>query len=145
VNLTVAVCIYKENDVENTCLVETISLPEFCQLYNIQKIDLLKLDIEGAELEVLNNLDEEFLVNNILQITVEFHEFLDPTVVPKIKSIIKKIRGLGFYHICFSRTYGDVLFVNKKFIQISSIEKIELFLTKYVKGVHRITERLIKF
>jgi FkbM family methyltransferase len=38
----------------------------------IPEIEVLKLDIEGAELEVIHSLDDEFF-RRISQITVEFH------------------------------------------------------------------------
>src|SRR3989344_1033681 len=133
---------YKESNVENHCLVETISLPEFCRVNNIEKIDLLKLDVEGAELAVLDHLSDAFLVNRISQITVEFHEFLDPTVVPRIKGIIRKLKRLGFYCLIFSRTYGDVLFVNGGFIRLSSLAKLDMLFTKYERGFFRIAKRL---
>jgi len=131
---------YKEK--ENFCKikVETISLPEFCGLNNIGKIDLLKLDIEGSEMLVFKKLEDEWIVKKLIQITVEFHEFLDPSVVPEIKAIIKRLKRLGFYYLPFSRTYGDVLFVNKSFINLSLIDKIRIFVTKYKRGISRILD-----
>ena len=132
---------YKENKNVDKIKVKTIHLPEFCTLNNIDKIDLCKLDIEGAEIQVFNHLEDEWIVNKLIQITVEFHDFLDPTIVPEIKGIIKRFKRLGFYYFLFSRTYGDVLFVNKSFIKLSLIDRLIIFITKYERGISRILGR----
>lgn len=145
-NLGDSICsslFFNEGAQENYCLVETISIPEFCYSNNIQKIDLLKLDIEGAEIVVLQNLQDDFLINVVMQITVEFHEFLDVTAIPEIRKIITKLEKLGFYYFPFSRTYGDVLFVNKNFIKLSILSRLDIFLTKYRRGITRLISRLI--
>lgn len=54
---------YKESETVNAIEVQVITLPEFCTKHGIQKVDLLKLDIEGAEVPVLAGLDEAFLVS----------------------------------------------------------------------------------
>lgn len=134
---------FNEGAHENHCLVETTSIPDFCYLNGINKIDLLKLDIEGAEIVVLKDLQEDFLINTVVQITVEFHEFMDVTVIPEIKQIIARLKELGFYYFHFSRTYGDVLFVNQNFIKLSIFFRFKIILTKYQRGITRFVGRLI--
>lgn len=73
--------------------VETISLKDLAEKYN--KIDLVKMDIEGAEWECLMNVDEETL-SRIQQITVEFHDFIDPSLKDKSENVVKRLTNLGF-------------------------------------------------
>ena len=40
------------------------------------KIDLLKINIEGGEYEVLENLIENDLIKNIDNIQIQFHDFV---------------------------------------------------------------------
>jgi FkbM family methyltransferase len=134
---------YKEKNINNTCEVNTTDLESYCIEKNIPKIDLLKLDIEGAELLFFNTISSDFLSNHISQITVEFHEFLDPKVIPNIKETIKKMKNAGFYYKVFSRTYGDVLFINKKFIRISMINDFQISYIKYKEGIKRIIKRAL--
>jgi len=53
--------------------VAVISLSQFCRDYGIHEIDILKLDIEGSEYDVLDDLFESGLINKIRAIYVEFH------------------------------------------------------------------------
>ena len=67
-----------------------------CEL-GVTDIEVLKMDIEGAELEVIDSLDDEFL-RNISQITIEFHDFLGVRHYPRSfrkNRAIKKHRILG--------------------------------------------------
>ncbi|XOV66292.1 MAG: FkbM family methyltransferase [Fluviicola sp.] len=57
---------------ENTVDVKTISIPELLAPY--EYIDLLKIDIEGAEIEVLKNIGTSF--NKVDHVFIEFHSFL---------------------------------------------------------------------
>jgi FkbM family methyltransferase len=41
----------------------------------VAEIEVLKLDIEGAELEVIDSLSDDFF-HNVGQLTIEFHDFL---------------------------------------------------------------------
>ena len=89
--------------------VETIKAPvktlkslaqEFCH----QIIDLLKMDIEGAEYDVIDNLEEQGVEIN--QILIEFHHMYKGISLDDTKNAIDKLRKLGFelFHIS-QRTY----------------------------------------
>lgn len=84
-----------------------------------REIDLLKVDIEGAEYELLANTPEEDL-KRFRQITVEFHDFLDPRLRLRNAAIVRKLRRLGF-SVIHSGTdykhgskYYDTLFYKKE-------------------------------
>jgi FkbM family methyltransferase len=77
-------------------------------------IDLLKVDIEGAEIEMLTTADPT-LLRTIGQITVEFHgdSVFGFGMYREVKQAIQRLRGLGFLALNFSRPLRtDVLFVN---------------------------------
>ena len=66
-------CSLKNNsNLKNTILVKTITVKNIMQSHNIKEISLIKLDIEGAEIEVIKN----FISDKIFpkQILVEFDE-----------------------------------------------------------------------
>lgn len=54
-------------------IVETININTLIKDYNIDKIDFLKVDCEGGELDLFNTIDKEYLSNNIIKIAIEYH------------------------------------------------------------------------
>jgi hypothetical protein len=88
----------------------------------ISKIDLIKFDIEGAEIEVLNSASDAFL-KSIPQITVEFHDFLGLTPVETVVATVRRLESLGFFTLKMWRNaWGDTLFVNRQLLQPSAIQ-----------------------
>lgn len=73
--------------------VETVTLDKLLAPY--KKVDMVKMDIEGAEWEVLLNSADETLLK-ICQLSVEFHDFLDKSNSPKTLACIKRLKRLGF-------------------------------------------------
>jgi len=55
----------------------TLSWKAFCKKYGINKVSVLKLNIEGAEYPLLNSMDS-YDFQNIDQIAVSFHDWLNP-------------------------------------------------------------------
>lgn len=107
-------------------------------------IDLVKMDIEGEELGVLEHAPTEALAR-IVQLTVEFHDFLDHASLPRIKAVIKRMRLLGFQAVKFSwRSYGDVLFVSQQHAPLSLGQRFWLrFRYKYGSGTGRMLKRVV--
>jgi len=54
-----------------------ITIPELMSRYGIDKLDLLKIDIEGAELELFSNGDL-FWLERVTTIAIELHDHLRP-------------------------------------------------------------------
>jgi FkbM family methyltransferase len=116
--------------------VQGITLKKFLLDQEIKRVDLLKIDIEGAEIEVLNNVSDDIL-NKINQITIEFHDFLWPETKKEVEKIKTKIKKIGFYCISFSLTNnGDVLFIKKNSISFFSYLYLK-YLLRYLIGIKR--------
>ena len=79
---------YKTRDDKNI-LVKTITLKHFIENNAIKKIDLLKMDIEGAEFDVLMNTSKEEL-RKIYKIILEFHNISDGKNDKKLKYFLEK-------------------------------------------------------
>lgn len=79
--------------------------------------DLVKLDIEGAEIEVLDAAPDD-LLRSINQLSVEFHDFQPGA--PRgtgIERIKRRLESLGFEILALSRPFGhhaDTLFLNRR-------------------------------
>lgn len=77
--------------------VKTISLQAIIDQYQLTKIDIFKVDVEGAEWDILEEFDNK-LYDMIDQITVEFHDFIKPEYRKRTKEIVVKLKGLGYRH-----------------------------------------------
>jgi FkbM family methyltransferase len=93
--------------------IEMITLAELRRRTRAERIDLLKIDIEGAEIELFESCSDEEL-QSIMQITVEFHDFLYPEQQSSVATICARMRKIGFWVLPFSLDSTDVLFVNRK-------------------------------
>lgn len=64
----------KNKDTANSIEVETVKLSSFCQAKGIDRINLLKIDIEGGEYDVIEH-DLDFVNRCVDVILVEYHNF----------------------------------------------------------------------
>lgn len=95
--------IYRDQPV--TIEINTISLEEIIKTYNLDRISLLKVDIEGYEYELFENLTDDIL-DKIDKILLEFHPVDDPK---RKLDLINRLMMKGFK----MRSYdGDIDFYN---------------------------------
>lgn len=122
--------------------VESIHLERFLASRSIQKIDVLKLDIEGAEIEVLASCSDDFL-RNVGQVTVEFHDFLGLTPLEDIHRTIARFESLGFACIkIWQHAWGDVLLINRFWHKYSLPQILwSKYWTRNVWGLQRVLAR----
>jgi FkbM family methyltransferase len=85
--------------------VEMITLERLFELVQPERVDLLKVDVEGAEWDVLSGLPPP-LAERIDQITVEFHDFMDPSLRPRTEQCIARLEALGFRSRCRGADHG---------------------------------------
>ena len=83
-----------EDDIENI-EIDFITFQNLIEKYQISSIDILQIDVEGAEFEILNSID--FQKIDIRSIQFEFKHF-DGTFSEgqKLKSIKEKLKNNGF-------------------------------------------------
>ena len=112
--------------------VETIRINDWIKSNLIEHVDLIKMDVEGAELDILDKLE----VNDLKccsQITVEFHEKYDPNLLQGTFNTINRLSDLGFRTIVFSSdTFENVLFINNS-LKIG-------FTSRFWLGVHALIQ-----
>jgi FkbM family methyltransferase len=103
------------NSKENTIAVQGRNLEEFLMRELAERpIDVLKMDIEGAEIEVIDSLNDD-VIKRVGQWTIEFHDFMDLNSVSDVERCVERIVKLGFHELFWSRYRNnmDVLLVNK--------------------------------
>jgi FkbM family methyltransferase len=81
----------------------------------ISEIEVLKMDIEGAEVEVIDSLPDKFF-HKVGQLTIEFHDALGYSSRKEVVDRINRIINIGFLELYWSRcrNTGDVLLVNQR-------------------------------
>jgi hypothetical protein len=123
--------------------VDSVTLEGFLKLAGVARVDLVKLDIEGAEFAMFEAARDETL-SRIGQLTVEFHDFLDPSLEPACRAIIERLERLGFASLRFTRRYhGDMLFLNRRLLDISSGQMAWYrHVVRPARGVGRILSRI---
>ena len=126
-----------------TVEVRTATLEELVEQEGLDNIHLIKMDIEGAEIAMLDACSDEFLMR-IPQMTIEFHDFQKLTPRPVVEKVIARLRKLGFFYISWWRNaYGDTLFINRR---LCSASYAECLWAKYVvrnwRGLRRVAARM---
>ena len=95
--------------------VETITVKKIMEDHKINELELIKLDIEGAENQVLPNLITNKIFPN--QILVEFDELHTDNFVSYCKALIIILRLLFKKYILIkTNKFPDMLFVKKSLI-----------------------------
>ncbi len=120
------------------------TLMEYVAEQRLGSLDLVKLDIEGAEIGVIDTLPDDFL-KNVGQFTIEFHDFAGVYPAAEVERILARFRGLGFlvYRKARFRHY-DVLLLNRARLGISLVEWLWIrYALHYGAGAWRVARRLI--
>lgn len=90
----------KPDMIEQTYDVQLINFNDQVKKLQIQQIDLLKIDCEGAEYDIIKSLDSNYLKNNIKNIILEYHE----NDGPQLKTITDKLSKNGFIYEIYGGT-----------------------------------------
>lgn len=93
---------YKANvDTDNYYEVEIINFIEFLKDLN-ERIYIIKIDIEGAEVELVNAILDNNLHNQIDYMFVETHENTIPELKESTREMILRAKDLGLNNIYFN-------------------------------------------
>lgn len=98
-------------------IVQTRSLRSLMDQFDASEVELLKLDVEGAEYDALLEAPVEVLAR-VKQVSVEFHPYdaSQPADLARIKAVIGRMQELGFVGVrCSFRGFGDFLFVGQRY------------------------------
>lgn len=134
----------KPHDTVSTFTVETRRLDDLVSSLGWSGVDLLKCDIEGAEIEVLASCSDEFL-RSVAQMTIEFHDFCGITPGKTVMDTIDRLERLGFWSVRMSRVgHQDTWLINRNLCDISTLECIAArHVTRNWFGLKRVFSRLV--
>jgi hypothetical protein len=103
----------------------------------------MKVDIEGAEFGMFDATPDAQL-DRIDQMTVEFHDFLDPSLGAHVEAIDTRLGRLGFQRIrtkSLSRRNLDVIYLNRRrSLPLLALAWINLRY-RYLRGAVRMSTR----
>ncbi|MGF6482586.1 FkbM family methyltransferase [Paraburkholderia sp. JPY419] len=124
--------------------VSAVRLDVFTQQQGIAQIDLLKVDIEGAEVPLLDSRPDAFL-RNIGQIAFEFPDFCGLVEKRDVARLEQRLEPQGFRSINFSKEshgHEDHLSVNRARCPLGYVEYATTrYVAKYLLCVGRIIDR----
>ena len=107
------------------------------------EIGLVKVDVEGAEIEMFQAADVTTL-HRARQYTVEFHDFLWNDRVVEVAEIFLKLRAAGFLPLRFSRDNSNVVFLRRDWLPAGQLGRLWLMgPVKFGMGLVRILRRRI--
>lgn len=116
-----------------TCRVPALRLASLLAAHGIDRIDLLKVDIEGAEVELFQSMDDSSLAK-IGQISCEFHDEFGMISPEQVDQIDQRLKKAGFDRIQFYRTNRlDMLYVNKR---RRGLSRFKVIWGKYITRNH---------
>jgi FkbM family methyltransferase len=114
-----------EKDYLSEITVRIVTLEDVFSLFRLEKIDLLKVDIEGEEWDVLEKFSKRDF-ERIYQISVEFHDFLDPSLRERSERCVKLLREYGYTFVhkgtkyMYGTPYYSCLFYDRKRVKWTS-------------------------
>lgn len=94
---------------DDSVYVEFKTLKTIVEYLNHVQIDLLKMDIEGAEFAVIDELVK--LPINVEEICLEVHNNFFKNGNRKIRDMVKKLNNAGYYIASVSSTFTEVTFI----------------------------------
>ncbi len=104
--------INNKGSIFNTTISPMINYKTFCQTYNIDKVSILKMNIEGSEYPLLHSMDiDDF--ENIDQIVVSFHNWINPKWEYLTRASFVLLSEMGFELHCVNWQYRWYLAIKK--------------------------------
>jgi FkbM family methyltransferase len=124
--------------------VRVMTLPELIQELDWSAVDLLKVDIEGAEIEMLAACPDQLLSERIRQISIEFHDFCGITPAAAVRRCLGRLHSLGFASIRMSRIgHQDTWLINRHLLPITRYNILyHRLVTRNWYGAKRVASRL---
>jgi Methyltransferase FkbM domain len=122
--------------------VPSITLSKFFREIEVEQVDLLKMDVEGTELDIIETTEPD-IFRRCTQIAVEFHRFLNPSHASRIEKAVALMSGFGFRYIDFSNERTDILFIKSNKIDMSGAATATLVFYKYQALINRRLRRIV--
>ncbi|MEQ9461354.1 MAG: FkbM family methyltransferase [Phycisphaeraceae bacterium] len=123
--------------------VECLTLRDLITRYQLDRIDLVKMDIEGAEIDFLDSASDEDL-GRCDQLTIEFHDFNGLVDERDVRRVLDRLDSLGFIwaRMCpNARGFHDTMIINADHLGLGRMERIYL---KHIAKYHMAGPRVLR-
>ncbi|MEO7393627.1 MAG: FkbM family methyltransferase, partial [Chitinophagaceae bacterium] len=101
-------------DVHNKISVNVKSISDICYDLGHEQIDVLKMDIEGSEYEVIEDILQSKIIIN--QILIEFHDRFFKDGKAKSRKIVGSLHDHGYEIFALSPSGEEVSFIKKSLL-----------------------------
>ena len=128
-----------------TLTVSVQTLPGLMRQEGMERVDLVKADIEGAEIPMLEACSDGDL-SRIDQFSIEFHDFNGTTPVEDVVRTLDRFRDLGFAVYRKARyAHYDVLILHPGRLGVSKAELAWIRTGRhYLTGMGRLVQKRIR-
>lgn len=90
--------------------VDSITLKQILTQHNLEKVDLIKIDIEGMEYELIAHMEDD-VFDKVNSFIIEYHDVESMDKYIGVKTLSEKLKEKGY-----SVKFGDNLFKNCSFL-----------------------------
>ena len=122
--------------------VNAVTLESFLKEIGITSVDLLKIDIEGAEVAMFKSVSDATL-QGIKQISIEMHAFAQRGNVAYTKpyeELIQRFLKSGF--MLLGSDDMDMLFLNKKVMHIKFTHRLFIWALSFLRLLYKIAKKI---
>jgi FkbM family methyltransferase len=99
----------------SSVMVQMKSFKDIIDILEHKQIDILKMDIEGAEYDVIDDiLNNHVQINQIL---IEFHDRLIENGIYKTRKAIRLLKSKGYEIFAISNSFQEISFIKKNIIK----------------------------
>lgn len=125
-----------------TIVVPAMTIESLATSLGLLRVDVIKMDIEGMEIEALDACGDDFL-KGVGQLSIEFHDFIGLTPATEVRRVVRRLTGLGFASVRMSRVgHQDTWFINRRRCAISIAEIFWIrWVVRNVVGLARVLGR----
>lgn len=95
---------------QNSHVLPVHRLPSILKKLGHTRIDILKMDIEGAEYSVIDDIVDS--VVPIIQVLIEFHHRFESVGIDMTREAISKLNGAGFKIFHIASSGEEISFIN---------------------------------
>lgn len=114
---------FAKNDTAEDCIqVATITVDNFCKSKNIRNVDIIKMDIEGAEGLALEGMKDTLRHNPHICMFTEFYPEMLQKIGYKPIDFLASLVGLGF----------SIFEINNETERLEEVDNLEKFMRKMV-------------